>query len=289
MNHLAQRPTTRRQYCCVLDASTLIGLMSRVCMLALATKSYLSGLLLRLVVASSLVCFRLEATQVDCSTSSPPAECCQMEPAQPCLIRDMVSPLHHCSIACKKRFATLSWDCYEDYNMLHQWRTMQSNCDPQSSVRFTAPSSTPRPSSGANNRAGAADEDSKSADNKSSVIVLLVCIMAGGMVAAGMFLVCWTYIKNRREGETRVVDASVVKVGVRRPAADVEAQRPQPEPLRMASWHTAAEMASWHTTAATKGRVSQEKQEHGRVRQMPSREGLVSLPTPARAVGLRVN
>merc|ERR1719379_249264 len=65
-------------------------------------------------------------------------ECCIME-AEGCLIKDLVSPRQSCSIACQKRYASLSYACYEKYSIGWQWVQMRKSCDPQGVVTFTPP------------------------------------------------------------------------------------------------------------------------------------------------------
>merc|ERR1712216_158870 len=91
----------------------------------------------------------------------PPAECCEMELAQPCFIRGMVGPRNLCAVACQLRFKQLSWDCYTNYHISAQWHTMQTNCDPQKLVSFQPPAiNATSPQKADDGRASTSDNNS---------------------------------------------------------------------------------------------------------------------------------
>merc|ERR1719171_768932 len=79
---------------------------------------------LPLTIAMALSIFSLpsEATQLDCTAALPPIECCELEPGNECFIRSIQgTPRDTCSVACQRRFQTLGWRCYSQYNMGFRW------------------------------------------------------------------------------------------------------------------------------------------------------------------------
>lgn len=252
--------------------------MSLSCMLVATTKSNMSVLILNLVIASCLWDI-LEAGQADCTISSPPAECCEMEPTQPCLIRGMVSHIHQCTIACQRRFMTLGWDCYEAYHMSFQWQIMQSNCDPQNNAVFLPPVTTAGPVSV--EVALATDGGKNRIDTGMHAGLIVGAVVGIAVVLAGVIIVCWLCFKRRMDGRIQVIDVSAVRVTRGKDEMDIEAPRSQPQLHQQSLRAVASQPAAFPVD-----QTSHDKQEHRHNQEAKNVRVTASVPTPARSFRL---
>lgn len=255
-------------------------------MLFTAPVRYPSGLMTELLVAASLLCWRTESTQADCQApSSPAAECCEMEPAQPCFIKGMVGSSQHyiyeCSEACQKRFEQLSYACYTNFHMSSQWHTMQANCDPKGTVDFAAAAASAAgaattlvPTAEAKGGAKTAAGDMSSTEEESSHWPTIGTAVAVAISIIGCLVVAfWLYWKTLHSA-VQVIDVSVS--GRRTSSSsgsnpDIETPpelHAEPQSLR----------------AAAQSMALSAKQQQERDQQALNGNPMTSLPTPARSL-----
>jgi len=85
----------------------------------------------------ALAC-RGAAQTVDCTVDPDNMLCCELERDNVCIFKSIISARSGCSAACKRRFQTLGWDCWNTNQMHYRWQQMKANCDAQNLVQFTS-------------------------------------------------------------------------------------------------------------------------------------------------------
>merc|ERR1719356_380863 len=83
-------------------------------------------------------------TTVNCDVDTENEACCEMEEgsASRCLFHDFIRPGTVCSVACKKRYQNLGYQCWKDYNTNFMWAFMETACDPTGIVDLSTPPTT---------------------------------------------------------------------------------------------------------------------------------------------------
>lgn len=105
-----------------------------------------------------LVAVLLSVVTLTCSSQATPdcvadpenMLCCELEPfTRDCILKFSWHPTNTCSPACMKRYQSLGYECYKNYQSHDYWTNMEKNCDPQRKIEFKPPTTTYVPSYGA--------------------------------------------------------------------------------------------------------------------------------------------
>lgn len=185
--------------------------------------------------------------------------------------------------------------------MLHQWRTMQMNCDPQGLVRFAPPDANADGSSGhavpknLNNTfdgnsatvAGSGGQDS-SVGLYAGIVAAVVAVVLG---LCAVFVFCW----RRSRATLHVVDVSIAKARMGKSGPDIEAPKPpsQPkaprppsQPPDVVTLRVAARAPTEEAACNVPEKPQEQEQEQVQQKlnhQARNNNVVTSLPTPARA------
>lgn len=72
-------------------------------------------------------------------------ECCELEENQPCLMKSIIKLRDGCSVACQKRYQSLPYQCFADFEYHFRFAQMMTNCDPTGLFKWSPPESTLAP------------------------------------------------------------------------------------------------------------------------------------------------
>eukprot|EP00434_Breviolum_minutum_P001414 symbB.v1.2.001243.t1/scaffold63.1/size477159/14 len=108
----------------------------------------MTSFLLRLTMFSMVMQSLAQVQTVDCEADPENMYCCPLQQGAPCLLEGFVNTNSPCSAACQKRYESLGYDCYKDYQLHFKWENMKRNCDPSNIVEFKPPETSFRPDYG---------------------------------------------------------------------------------------------------------------------------------------------
>mmetsp|Transcript_87360 Transcript_87360/g.154887 ORF Transcript_87360/g.154887 Transcript_87360/m.154887 type:complete len:141 (-) Transcript_87360:193-615(-) len=75
-------------------------------------------------------------TEVNCDEDEENEVCCETVTTTSCLFEGFHHPYKTCSVACKKRYQNLGYQCWKDYNAHMNWQQMETQCDPTGIIEF---------------------------------------------------------------------------------------------------------------------------------------------------------